>query len=299
MSSLVLHWQRGRVPPVFVTEPAILRTFFCERHGLHESPRLTFVLSFLIHALLILLLVASFRSVAVHRHEIRHHVTSLVTDVGPYILPLSAFKARGGGGGGERGKLAASKGVLPRFSHEQLAPPEAVIHNADPKLPIEPRVVVPPEIHLSLPQMGALGDPMSSILGGPSNGTGFSGGIGSGSGGGVGSGNGAGVGPGWGGGIGSGAYHVGGGITAPQLTYGPEPAFSEKALKAKLQGAVVLRVVVGPDGRAHDIRVQKSLGMGLDEQAIEAIGRWMFEPSRKDGVAVAVLIDIQVNFHLY
>lgn len=299
MSSLVLHWRLGGVPLVSVTEPAILRSFSCESRGVYDTRGVTFVVSLLIHGLLIALLVASFRSVAVHRLEIQQPVIGLVTDVGPYILPRSAFKAGGGGGGGERDKLAASKGVLPRSSREQLAPPEAVIQNEDPKLPIEPTVVVPPEIHLSLPQMGALGDPMSSILGAPSNGTGSSGGIGSGLGGGVGSGNGPGVGPGWGGGIGGGVYHVGGGVTAPQLIYGPEAAFSEKALKAKLQGTVVLRVVVGPDGRAHDIRIQKSLGMGLNEQAVEAIGRWIFEPSRKDGVAVAVLIDIEVNFHLY
>ena len=299
MSSLVLHWRLGGVPLVSVTEPAILRSFSCESRGVYDTRRVTFVVSLLIQVLLIALLVASFRPVAVHRHEIRQRVIGLVTEVGPYILAPSPLKAGGGGGGGDRDKTAASKGALPRFSREQLAPPEAVIRNEDPKLPIEATVVVPPEIHMSLPQMGALGDRMSSILGAPSNGTGFRGGIGSGSGGGVGSGNRPGVGPGWGGGVGGGVYRVGGGVTAPQLTYGPEPAFSEKALKAKFQGTVVLCVVVGPDGRTHDIRIQKSLGMGLDEQAIEAIGRWMFEPSRKNGVAVAVLIDIELNFRLY
>ena len=298
MSSLVLHWRMGGVPLVSITEPGILRSFSCEKSGVYDTRRVTFVVSFLIQVLLIALLVALFRPVTVHRHEIRQHVIALVTEVGPYILGPSPLKAGGGGGGGDPDKAAASNGALPRFSREQLAPPEAVIRNEDPKLPIEATVVVPPEIHLSLPQMGALGDPMSSISGVPSNGPGFRGGIGSGSGGGVGSGNEPGVGPGWGGGIGGGVYRVGGGVTAPQLTYGPEPAFSEKALQAKVQGTVVLRVVVGPDGRTHDIRIQKSLGMGLDEQAIEAIGRWMFEPSRKDGVAVAVLIDIEVNFHL-
>ena len=56
---------------------------------------------------------------------------------------------------------------------------------------------------------------------------------------------------------------------------------------------------MGPDGRTYDIRVAQSLGMGLDEKAIEAIRLWKFEPSHKNGVAVAVLVDIEVNFHLY
>ena len=58
-------------------------------------------------------------------------------------------------------------------------------------------------------------------------------------------------------------------------------------------------LVVGPDGRTHDIRVQQSLGMGLDEKAIEAIRQWKFEPGRKDGIPVAVQVDVEVNFHLY
>lgn len=58
------------------------------------------------------------------------------------------------------------------------------------------------------------------------------------------------------------------------------------------------RAAVKPLATRH-IRVAQSLGVGLDEKAIEAIRPWKFEPSRKDGVPVAVLVDIEVNFHLY
>jgi TonB family protein len=172
-----------------------------------------------------------------------------------------------------------------------------VIRNNDPKLPMEATVVVPPEIRL--PVGGQMGDPMSNIMGPLSNGTGGGGGIGSGTGGGVGSGRGPGVGPGWGGGIGGGAYRVGGGVSAPRALYAPDPEYSEEARKAKYQGTVVLWVVVGPDGRPHDIRVQRTLGMGLDEKAIEAVRLWKFEPARKDGKPVAVQINVEVNFRLY
>jgi periplasmic protein TonB len=219
--------------------------------------------------------------------------------VSPYILPPSASESGGGGGGGDRDKLAASRGVLPKFSREQITPPAVVVRNEDPKLAVEPTVVVPPEIRLPYPTTGALGDPLSAVLGPPSNGTGSGGGIGSGSGGGVGSGRGPGVGPGWGGGIGGGAYRVGGGVSAPRVLFSPDPEFSEEARKAKYQGTVVLWLIVGPDGRTHDIRVQRSLGMGLDEKAIEAVQRWRFEPARKDGIAVAVQVAVEVNFHLY
>jgi TonB family protein len=221
----------------------------------------------------------------------------VITDISPYILPPSKSQSGGGGGGGDRDKLQASKGALPKFAREQLAPPAAVVRNENPKLAVEPTVVVPPEI--LLPHTGPLGDPLSSVLGPPSNGTGSGGGIGSGSGGGVGSGTGPGVGPGHGGGIGGGAYRVGGGVSAPRPIYAPDPEFSDEARKAKYQGTVILWVVVGPDGRTHDIRIQRTLGMGLDEKAIQAVSQWRFEPARKDGMPVAVQVNIEVTFRLY
>jgi protein TonB len=133
-------------------------------------------------------------------------------------------------------------------------------------------------------------------MGPPSNGTGSGGGIGDGSGGGVGSGRGPGVGPGYGGGIGGGIYRVGGGVSAPRAIYDPDPEYSEEARQAKYQGTVVLWVIVGADGRPHDMRVERSLGMGLDEKAIAAVKTWKFEPARKDGHPVAVQINVEVNF---
>jgi TonB family protein len=99
--------------------------------------------------------------------------------------------------------------------------------------------------------------------------------------------------------MGGGVYRVGGGVTAPRAIYAPDPEFSEEARKSKYQGTVVLWLIVGPDGRTRNIRVQRTLGMGLDEKAVEAIRRWLFEPARKDGVPVAVQINVEVNFRLY
>ena len=62
---------------------------------------------------------------------------------------------------------------------------------------------------------------------------------------------------------------------------------------------LAVRSVVGPDGRPHEIRVARSLGMGLDEKAMEAVRVWRFDPARKDGHPVAVEVSIEVNFRLY
>lgn len=298
MSSFALHQRSAPVPPSR-TDQELLPTLFGSGYGLYKRRGSTFVFSFLGHIVAVAVLLACSKYIVEHRKEIRQRVAGLVTDVSPYVLPASNTKAGGGGGGGDRDRLAASKGTLPRFSREQITPPAVVVRNENPKLAFDPSVVVPPEIHIPQLQTGQLGDPYSSILGPLSNGTGSGGGIGTGSGGGVGSGRGPGVGPGWGGGIGGGAYRVGGGVSAPRLIYGPDPEFSEEARKAKYQGTVVLWAVVGADGRVRELRVFRSLGMGLDEKAIEAVRNWRFDPARKDGVPVAVQVGVEVNFRLY
>ena len=62
---------------------------------------------------------------------------------------------------------------------------------------------------------------------------------------------------------------------------------------------MVLRVIVGEDGHPRDVSVARSLGMGLDEKALEAVRHWRFDPGRMDGRAVAVVVNIEVNFRLY
>jgi TonB family protein len=153
---------------------------------------------------------------------------------------------------------------------------------------------------LPQPNLEALGDPLSHLPSLPSNGMGAGGGIGDeGRGGGVGSGEGPGFGPGHGGGYGGGAYKIGGGVSAPKVIYQPDPEYSEEARKAKFSGTCVLWLVVGPDGKARDIRVARTLGLGLDEKAIEAVKTWRFEPGMKDGKPVATQLNVEVTFRLY
>jgi protein TonB len=229
-------------------------------------------------------------------------VTLIAPDLTPPQLPMtkkSATTSGGGGGGGDHDKLQAPKGKLPKTAMEQITPPAVVIRNDNPKLPVEPTVVIPPQIKLSS-NMPNLGNPMSAVPSGPpSNGTGGGGGIGSGNGGGVGSGTGPGVGPGHGGGIGGGVFRVGGGVSPPRALDTPDPEYSEEARKAKYQGTCVLWLIVGPDGKPRDIKVARALGMGLDQKAIEAVRNWKFEPAMKDGKPVAVQINVEVNFRLY
>jgi protein TonB len=215
------------------------------------------------------------------------------------VLQPSKTQSGGGGGGGDRDKLQASQGRLPKQSMQQITPPMAVVRNPKPLLEVPPTIVVPPEVKLQQPNMPDLGDPLSHLPSVPSNGTGTGGGIGSNNGGGVGAGDGPGFGPGHGGGTGGGAFRVGGGVSAPKAIYAPDPEYSEEARKVKHMGTVVLWLVVGPDGKPRDIKVLRTLGLGLDEKAIEAVKNWRFDPAMKDGKPVAVQINVEVNFHLY
>ncbi len=282
------------------SEPAdfVLPTLFGEGYGIYKVRKGSFVASFLLNTVAVAALVAIGSWVATHSTQVQNQVTALATDISPYLLTPSMKLSGGGGGGGDHDKLAAGKGALPKSSLKQLAPPQVVVRNEAPKLVVEPTVVVPPEF--KLPQANAFGDPLSKALASlPSNGSGVGGGIGSGVGTGVGSGSGPGVGPGSDGGIGGGVYHVGGGVLPPRVIYDPDPDYSDAARKAKHQGTVVLWVIIGTDGRPREINVRRSLGMGLDEKAVEAVRRWKFDPAKKDGQAVAVQISIEVNFRLY
>ena len=284
------------VPSPTVSQTPVMPTLFGEGYGVYRTQPSAFILSYLMNVLATALLIWSGHWFVSHSEEIKQHVVGLVTDVSPYVLPASKDQAGGGGGGGDRDKFQASKGSPPKFARDQFTPPTVVVRNEAPILPMDPTVVGPPKIQFPT---GPVGDPLSGVLGPASNGPGFGGGIGSGSGGGVGSGHGPGVGPGEGGGIGGGIYKVGGGVSAPKTIFAPDPDYSEEARKATFQGTVVLWMIVAPDGRARDIRVVRSLGMGLDEKAIEAVRTWRFDPARKDGQPVAVQISVEVSFRLY
>ncbi len=253
---------------------------------LPADPR-SFLFSFVSHVVLVVLIASGIW--AGHR--------TIITTTRFLNSELTYPRDNGGGGGGERNTVHASRGTLPKFSDQQMTPPAIVVRNPNPKLPVDSTVLGPPS--LKLPQSNRLGDLMSSNVVFPSNGTGSGGGMGSSSGTGVGGGTGSGVGDGWDAGIGTGVYAVGRGVRAPRAIYDPEPEYSDEARKMKHEGTVVLSIIVDAEGRARNIHVARSLGMGLDEKAIEAVKKWKFEPGKKDGQPVAVQVNVEVNFRLY
>jgi periplasmic protein TonB len=134
---------------------------------------------------------------------------------------------------------------------------------------------------------------------GTSTGPGSGGGVGTGTGTGIGPGRGPGLGEGAGGGVGDGLYRAGGAVTAPQIISQVRPAYTAEALERRIQGSVVLELVVTEKGVPSQIHVVRSLDMrGLDEEAIKAIQQWTFAPGRLAGVPVSVLVRVILDFSI-
>jgi len=267
--------------------PNLFSTFSGEGNGIYRTRREAFLFSLMGQALIVGLL-TYFTSCVIENHPpgVRLRFPKLDD------LPL-VFSGSNGGGGGGLDPLPASHGNLPRASLDpQIVPPTVIVPKEMPKLPVEETIIVAPDIKLL--QGGPIGDPLSRFST-SSNGPGGPGGIGTGCCDGIGDS----TGPHFGSGP-PGIYPAGKqGVTTPQVIYNPEPSFSEEARKSKTQGTVMLLVVVGKDGRTYNIRVGQSLGMGLDERAIEAVSRWRFKPATLNGQPVATQIAVEVDFHLY
>jgi TonB family protein len=86
--------------------------------------------------------------------------------------------------------------------------------------------------------------------------------------------------------------------TPPVVIYQIDPAYTQEALDAKLEGTVLLRATVETDGIASGIKVLRKLGRGLDEKAVECVQAWRFQPAMLHGEAIPMDVGVELNFHL-
>jgi periplasmic protein TonB len=263
----------------------------------------TQIISIGLHAVIIALLVIPlFTHILPPSTEAKNKLDVTPLDISPYMskLPAGVKKAGGGGGGGDRSITPPTKGRAPKFEWTQFTPPEAVIKNPAPKLPMDPSLLGPPDLKVANPPLTNMGDPLAAAVN-MSGGPGGGGGIGTGTGGGIGSGSGAGLGPGDTAGTGGGAFRAGvNGVGAPQCIYCPQPEYSDEARKAKYQGTVLLDVTVTADGRVINPLVIKGPGLGLEEKALAQVRNWKMRAALgPNGKPVNCRVQIEVTFHLY
>ena len=94
-------------------------------------------------------------------------------------------------------------------------------------------------------------------------------------------------------------YKVGeNGVSPPVLMSKTEPQYTKAAHDAHIQGAVQLHLVIDDSGLPQNVTVVKGLDPGLDENAVDAVRQWRFQPGKKDGKPVAVEARIEVQFRL-
>ncbi len=211
------------------------------------------------------------------------------------IVWLSVPGPGGGGGGGNKQpdppKPAELKGQE-KISVPTVKPPEPT-----PQPVPEPPPFVEPQLTLPAQQMAAATDITLGAPGPPST-TNDSRGSGTGTG--VGPGTGSGLGPGSGGNTGGGPMRPGNGVTLPVVLLEKKPQYTAEAMRAKVQGTVLLECVVLPDGTVGPVEVVRSLdsSFGLDQEAVKAAKQWRFRPGTRQGEPVAVLVTIELTFTL-
>jgi TonB family protein len=96
----------------------------------------------------------------------------------------------------------------------------------------------------------------------------------------------------------AGVYRVGGGVSVPKLITSTLPEYTAEARAARIEGTAELLLVIGEDGEPHNVQVQKALGYGLDEKAIECVVRWRFNPGVYQDKPVPVAATLVVVFRL-
>ena len=205
----------------------------------------------------------------------------------------------GGGGGGNRQPSPPSRARNVGTDRITLPVARPVLADPAPVESIPSQLVVLPSVPLAsgIAYQAGMPDAQSSLA--ASQGPGSGGGAGTGSGSGMGSGTGPGFGPGSGGGIGGGIYRPGNGVTAPTVRLQVRPNYTPDAMQRRIQGTVVLEMIVGADGVPYGARVVRSLdARGLDDEAIRAASQWRFNPGRKGEIPVDVLVIVVIDFHL-
>jgi protein TonB len=209
----------------------------------------------------------------------------------------------GGGGGGNRMKEPPRRAELPgtdTLTVPVAKPPALAVQ----QVRSEPTSIA--ELVIPAKELAAAQDSLVGALDVPpgpptlSQGSGSDGGSGAGRGPGDGQGSGPGLGPGRDGGFGGDRYRPGNDVTTPILLREVKPSYTSDAMRAKVQGSVLLECLVRPDGSVGDVRVVRSPDppFGLDLEAMKAARQWRFRPGMRLGESVAVLITIQLDFTL-
>lgn len=238
--------------------------------------------------------------------------TEPLKDPDPVRLVFLSVPGPGGGGGGGGLRMKPPPPKALRKGSATVSSPIPV-RKLPPPLEARPRVVEPPPTPIEAKVLPPVMAPVAtkpadaedreglmakSEQPEPSAGPGAGGGVGTGQGTGLGQGSGSGIGEGSGGGTGGGPYRPGSGVDPPRLLKEVRAQYSDQARRANLEGEVELEIVIRRDGTVGDVKILRGLGLGLNDQAVQAVRQWRFSPARLKGTPVDVIVEVSVEFRL-
>lgn len=91
---------------------------------------------------------------------------------------------------------------------------------------------------------------------------------------------------------------VGGAIAQPARLVYVEPEYPRTALVARLEGMVILQVLLDRGGVVTSVTVLRPGSMGFTESAVAAVRQWRYEPAMLEGRPVEALMSVTVHFRL-
>lgn len=91
---------------------------------------------------------------------------------------------------------------------------------------------------------------------------------------------------------------VGGEIERPERVHSVDPAYTEPARKARIEGVVILEATIDKSGGVKNVRVLRSLPLGLTDNAVNAVKQWRYRPTALNGKPVEVKMTVTVIFSL-
>ena len=287
-----------------VPDAAGASTLFRNEPGAAHAARAPFAISGAAHACLVgaLVLATTFGL-----GSTAQTTTAPARAAEPLQLVYLALPGPGGGGGGGGLRRPAPPPRAERKGHRAISSPlpdrtpkpQPAVKPAEPDPPPQEPL---PEVVAAVAtapaddrdRAGVLEDAAADDSRGPGEG----GGTGTGRGTGIGEGDGSGLGDGSGGGTGGGPYRPGSGIDPPALVREVRPDYTEEARQRGVEGDVLMEIVVRHDGTVGEVRVLQGLGHGLDARAVQAVRQWRFEPARRHGRPVDVLVEVAMEFKI-
>jgi protein TonB len=96
----------------------------------------------------------------------------------------------------------------------------------------------------------------------------------------------------------NGPIRVGGDVAQSNIIYKVNPQYPPEARQARIEGVVILSVVIAKDGTVSDVKIISASSPLLLPGVVDAVKQWVYKPTLLNGEPVEVITTVTVNFSL-